>query len=89
MSKKRLKIPKGLSEAVYCVKQRPKRKPMIYKTLHRKLKIEQHESREYQGIKSGAPGGCSVAPPLVAFPNIYLALKLGNGERSLHAKNVY
>jgi hypothetical protein len=50
MSKKRLKIPKGLSEAVSCINLRPKGNKMICKTLHRKLKIEQHESSKNQEL---------------------------------------
>jgi len=30
---------------------------MIYKTLHRKLKIEQHESHHKPGMNSDAPEG--------------------------------
>jgi len=30
---------------------------VIYKTLHRKLKIEQHEIYKEQGVNSGAPDG--------------------------------
>ena len=31
-------------------------------------------------MNSSAPEGCTIAPPLVAFRNIYLTLKLGTGE---------
>ena len=44
MSKKRLKIPKVLSEAVSGINLRPKGNKMIYKTQHRKLKIVQNKS---------------------------------------------
>jgi hypothetical protein len=30
---------------------------VIYKTLHRKQKIEQYEQYKEQGVNSGAPGG--------------------------------
>jgi hypothetical protein len=51
--KNSLKIPKGPSEAVnqrmtdntMAKKKDEKRTNLIYKTLHRKLKIEQHESK--------------------------------------------
>jgi hypothetical protein len=51
--KNSLKIPKGQSEAVnqrmtdntMAKKKDEKRTNLIYKTLHRKLKIEQHESK--------------------------------------------
>jgi hypothetical protein len=53
-AKESLKIPKGLSEAVYGevqTMQWPKEKgqTMICKTLHRKLKIEQHEPPQITG----------------------------------------
>ena len=38
---------------------------MIYKTLHKKLKIEQHEATK-TGVNSGAPEGWSVPAPNVA-----------------------
>ena len=38
----------------------------IYKTLHRKLKIEQHEHHLKSGVNSGAPEGYAVPPPHVA-----------------------
>jgi hypothetical protein len=34
-----------------------KQKTTIYKTLHRKLKIEQHEPNYKPGVNSGAPEG--------------------------------
>ena len=34
-----------------------KRQNVIYKTLHRKQKIEQYELYKEQGVNSGAPGG--------------------------------
>jgi hypothetical protein len=37
--------------------QLPKRHATIYKTLHRKLKIEHHQSQKKQGVNSGAPPG--------------------------------
>jgi len=51
--KKRLKIPKGSSEAVnrrradnaIAKRKRTKGKTTIHKIIHRKLKIEQHEPR--------------------------------------------
>jgi hypothetical protein len=33
------------------------RQTMIYKALHRKLKIEQHEPHNKAGVNSGAPEG--------------------------------
>jgi len=42
-----------------------KDKTMIYKTLHRKLKIEQHESHYKSGVNSGAPEGLAVPGPHV------------------------
>jgi hypothetical protein len=46
--KKSLKIPKGLSESVNQATPWPKEKVQktIYKTLHRKLKIEQYKPNE-------------------------------------------
>jgi len=37
----------------------------IYKTLHRKLKIEQHESHQKLGVNSGAPSVLAVPSPHV------------------------
>jgi hypothetical protein len=36
-------------------RKRKKGRTMIYKTLHRKLKIEQHEPYKKPGVNSGAP----------------------------------
>jgi len=36
-------------------RKRTKGQTIIYKTLHRKLKIEQHEPHETLGINSGGP----------------------------------
>jgi len=38
-------------------KKRTKGQTMIYKTLHRKLKIEQREPHLKPRVNSGAPGG--------------------------------
>jgi len=38
-------------------KKRTKRSTMIYKTLHRKLKIEQHEPHRKPWLNGGAPQG--------------------------------
>jgi hypothetical protein len=38
---------------------------IIYKTLHRKLKIEQHEFRKNLGVNSDVPEGQAVPAPLV------------------------
>jgi hypothetical protein len=46
--------------------QKEKRQTMIYKTLHRKLKIEQRESHEEPRMISGAPEGLEVPAPHVA-----------------------
>jgi len=57
LSKKSLKIPKGLSESVNrrtdntLVKRKiTKGRTTIYKLLHRKLKIEQHEPHSQTGV---------------------------------------
>jgi len=42
-----------------------KRQTTIYKTLHRKLKIEQHEPHQKPGMNSGAPEGLQVPTPHV------------------------
>jgi hypothetical protein len=62
-----LKIPKGLSEAVrwkrtdntLAKKKKDEKQPLIYKTLHSKLKIEQHEPHKKMEMNSGAPGRVS------------------------------
>ena len=59
---KRLKIPKGQSEAVNCrtdtiIVQNEKGQTVIYKILPRKLTIEQQEPYKEQGIKSCASEG--------------------------------
>jgi hypothetical protein len=41
------------------IEKKTKGQTMIYKTIHRKLKVEQHESRNKQG-DSGAPDGQAV-----------------------------
>jgi hypothetical protein len=63
MSKKRLKIPKGLSEAVSCINLRPKGKTMIYKT--QKAKDCTTRIQLKPEIKSGDLEGSSVAPSLI------------------------
>ena len=44
---------------------RGKMDKMIYNTLHRKLKIEQHEPQCKPGVNSGAPEELAVHAPLV------------------------
>ena len=45
-------------------RKKTKEQTMIYKTLHRKLKIQQHEAIK-TGVNSGAPEGLSVPAPNV------------------------
>jgi hypothetical protein len=54
-----------------------KRKVNNYlQTLHRKLKIEQHESHYKQRVNSGARGGLAVPAPLVnPFLHIRIPLR--------------
>jgi hypothetical protein len=67
-----LKIPKRQSEArnqrrtdhIMVKRKKTKEQTMIYKTLHRKLKIQQHEAIK-TGVNSGAPEGLSVPAPNV------------------------
>jgi hypothetical protein len=67
-----LKIPKRQSEArnqrrtdhIMVKRKKTKEQTMIYKTLHRKLKIQQHEAIK-TGVNSGAPEGLSVPVPNV------------------------
>jgi hypothetical protein len=40
-----------------------KSQTMIYKTIHRKLKIERHESHWRPGLNSGAPEGLAIHAP--------------------------
>ena len=47
---------------------------MIYKTLHRKPKIKQHEQHYKPGLNAGAPEEWAVAAPHVA-PVVLLVLK--------------
>ena len=47
-------------------RKRTKGSTTIYKTLHRKLKIEQHESHLSSGMNLGAPEGKDVPAPHVA-----------------------
>jgi hypothetical protein len=42
---------------------------MIYKTQHRKIKIEQHEPHKKPGVNSGAPEGLAV-PDIMLFLNV-------------------
>jgi hypothetical protein len=42
---------------------------MIYKTQHRKIKIEQHEPHKKPGVNSGAPEGYAV-PDIMLFLNV-------------------
>ena len=44
---------------------------MIYKALHRKLKIKQHESHKKSGLKSSAPEEL-VVPASLATPALLL-----------------
>jgi hypothetical protein len=48
-------------------KKNTKGQTMIYKTLHKNLKIEQHESNYKLGVNSGAPEGLAVPGPLVTL----------------------
>jgi hypothetical protein len=41
---------------------------MIYKTQHRKIKIEQHEPHKKPRVNSGASDGCAV-PDIMLFLN--------------------
>jgi hypothetical protein len=47
-------------------RKRTKGQTKIYKTLHRKLKIEQHESHLSSGMNLGTPEGKDVPAPHVA-----------------------
>jgi len=38
-------------------RKRTKEQTMIYKTLHRKLQIDQDEPRKQSGVNAGAPEG--------------------------------
>ena len=64
-------IQRGKSEAVNrrrtCnIMDKIKRdKKMIYKTLHSKLKIEQHQCHNKLGPNQGAPEGLAVPAPIV------------------------
>ena len=40
--------------------QKEKGQTMIYKTLHRKLRIEQHEPQYKAGVNSGVPEGLAI-----------------------------
>jgi hypothetical protein len=64
--KESLKIRKRYSKAVNrrgdntctMAKEKVKIQTMIYKTIFRKLEIEQHEPHKKLGVKSGATEGC-------------------------------
>ena len=47
-------------------RKRTKGQTIIYKTLHRKLEIEQHEPHYKPRVNSGAPGGLAVPTSQVA-----------------------
>ena len=47
--------------------EKEKGQTTIYKTLHRKLKIEKHEPHQKSGVNSGAPEGLAVPAPHVAL----------------------
>ena len=50
---------------------------MIYKTLHRKLQIEQHESHQKQEVNAGAPEWLAVLVRVGKWKNqLHLKLKL-------------
>jgi len=73
---KSLKIPKGSSEAVNrltdnTIAERKKDKTVIYKTLHTKLKIQQHEPYLQRGVNSCPPEGLKV-PDTQATPAMLL-----------------
>jgi uncharacterized protein YfaQ (DUF2300 family) len=48
-------------------RKRTKGQTMIYKTLHRKLKIEQNEPHREQMVNSGAPERQAASSPLPAI----------------------
>jgi hypothetical protein len=52
-------------------KKRTKRQTMVYKALHRKLKIKQHESHKKSGLKASAPEEL-VVPASLATPALLL-----------------
>ena len=56
-------------------RKRTKGQSIIYKTLHRKLKIEQHEPHKKCGVKSDAPVALTVPAPLVA-PIVLILLRV-------------
>ena len=63
--KKSPKTPKGQSKAANRrtendKRKRTKKQTTIYKTSHRKLKIEQHEPHQNLQVNSGAPNGLNV-----------------------------
>ena len=67
---KKWKIPKWYSESVnrktdntMTERKRTKGQTTIYKTLDRKLQIEQHEPHLKPGVNSGAPEGSAVHVP--------------------------
>ena len=65
-----LKTSKGQSEAVNqrrdnTMQKRQKGQTMIYKILHKKLNIEQHESHLKFEVNSGVPEGLGVPVTLV------------------------
>jgi len=59
-------IRRRTSKDRQCKCQHKKGQTTIYKTLHRKLKIEQHEHHLKSGVNSGAAEGYAVSPPHVA-----------------------
>ena len=44
-------------QTTQCPKKGQKNEKTVYKTLHRKLKIEQHELHKTTGVNAGAPEG--------------------------------
>jgi len=55
--------PKGNPEVV---NRMDNTRTMIYNTLHRKAKVEQHEPHKHSKVKSGAPEGYAVPVPVVS-----------------------
>ena len=48
-------------------RKRTERQTMIYKTLHRRLKIEQHETHYTPRVNAGAPEGSTVPLAVVVI----------------------
>jgi hypothetical protein len=54
------------------IRKRTNEQTMVYKTLHRKLKMDQHKRNKNPGVNSGGLEGLAVlAPPLAPFILIF------------------